>query len=78
MGRRKTSGADFKSIPPGQVMEELDNLVRLGALYLEEAGPGGFAKAADVAGTSRHRVTERGKRIAESPKGEELTIEEIV
>ena len=70
--------ADFKSIPPAQVMEELDHLVRLGALYLEETGLKSIAKAADVALTSRYRATERGKRIAESPKGEELAIEEIV
>ena len=70
--------ADFRRVAPAEIMEELDNLVHLGALYLEEAGPGGFTKAADIAGTSRYRVTERGKRIAESPKGEELTIEEIV
>jgi len=37
-----------------------------------------FAKSADVAGTARYRVTSRGNRIAESPKGEELAIEEIV
>jgi small GTP-binding protein len=70
--------ADFRRIAPGEVMEELDNLVRLGALYLESAGPGDFIKAGDLGGTARYRVTERGKRIAESPKGEELTIEEIV
>ena len=70
--------ADFKSIPPAQVMEELDHLVRLGALYLEETGLKSIVKAADVALTSRYRATERGKRIAESPKGEELAIEEIV
>ena len=70
--------ADFKTIPPAQIMEELDHLVRLDALFVEEAGPKVVVKAADVAGTSRYRVTERGRRIAESPKGEELTIEEIV
>jgi hypothetical protein len=37
-----------------------------------------FAKAVDLPGTARYRATERGKRIAESPKGEELTIEEIL
>lgn len=70
--------ADFKTIPPAQVMEELDHLVRLDALYLEEAGPKVIVKAADVALTSRYLATARGKRIADSPKGEELTIEEIV
>lgn len=34
--------------------------------------------AADVAETSRSHVTARGKRIAESRKGEELAIEDIV
>ena len=37
-----------------------------------------FAKSADVSGTARYRVTSRGKRIAESPKGEEDAIEEIL
>jgi len=52
--------------------------VRLDALSLDEAGAKTFVKAADLPGTARYRATERGKRIAESPKGEELAIEEIV
>jgi small GTP-binding protein len=70
--------AEFKSILPGQIMEELDNLVRLDALAVDEAGAKTFVKSADLSGTARYRATERGKRIAESPKGEELAIEEIV
>src|SRR2546422_5779806 len=69
---------EFKCVLPAQIMEELDNLVRLDALSLEEAGPRTFVKAVDLPGTARYHATERGKRIAESPKGEELTIEEIV
>lgn len=46
--------------------------------FFEESGPKAFVKSADVAGTSRYRAIARGKRIAESPRGEELTIEEIV
>ena len=69
---------EFKQVLPAQIMEELDNLVRLDALSLEEAGPRTFVKAADLPGTARYNATERGKRIAESPKGEELAIEEIV
>jgi small GTP-binding protein len=68
----------IKQVPPGEIMDELDNLVRLGALTLDEAGTSTFAKAADLPGTVRYRVTDRGKKIAESPKGEELAIEEIV
>ncbi|MGI0148727.1 MAG: GTPase domain-containing protein, partial [Thermoplasmata archaeon] len=70
--------AHFKQVPPGEIMEELDNLVRLGAVALDETGAKTFAKAADLPGTVRYRVTDRGKRIAESPKGEELTIDDIV
>ena len=70
--------AEFKAILPVQIMDELDNLVRLDALALDESGPKTFAKSADLSGTARYRATERGKRIAESPKGEELAIEEIV
>src|SRR5205807_9255388 len=68
----------MKGVPPGDIMDELDNLARLGALTLDEAGTSTFAKAADLPGTVRYRVTDRGKKIAESPKGEELAIEEIV
>jgi small GTP-binding protein len=70
--------ADFKGVTPAEILEELDNLVRLGALVLDETGATTFTKAADLPGTVRYRVTDRGKRIAESPKGEELAIEEIV
>jgi 50S ribosomal subunit-associated GTPase HflX len=70
--------AAMKQVHPGEVMDELDNLVRLGVAALDEAGTSTFAKAADLPGTVRYRVTDRGKKIAESPKGEELAIEEIV
>jgi hypothetical protein len=70
--------AEFKNVVPALIMDELDNLVRLDALALDEAGAKTFVKAADVPGTERYRATERGRRIAESPKGEELAIEEIV
>jgi len=63
---------------PAQIMEELDNLVRLEALGLDPSGTKTFVKAADAPGTTRYWATERGKRIAESPKGDELAIEEIV
>jgi hypothetical protein len=68
----------MKQVHPGEVMDELDNLVRLGVVTLDEAGTSTFAKSADLPGTVRYRVTDRGKKIAESPKGEELAIEEIV
>src|SRR6267143_7152717 len=67
----------FKTVLSAQILEELDNLVRLDALSLDEAGAKTFVKAADLLATARYRATERGKRIAESPKGEELAIEEI-
>lgn len=70
--------ADFRGVAPADIMDELDNLVRLGAVVLDETGAKAFARAADLPGTVRYRVTERGKRIADSPKGEELAIEEIV
>ena len=69
---------EFKAVLPAQIMDEIDNLVRLDALSLDESGPKTFVKAADLPGTARYRATERGRRIAESPKGEELAIEEIV
>ena len=59
-----------------RLMEELDHLVRLDALFLEEAGPKTFVTTADVSGASRYKATPRGKRIAESPRG--LAIEVIV
>jgi hypothetical protein len=70
--------ADFRGVTPAEIMEELDNLVRLEAVVLDETGAKAFARAADLPGTVRYRVTDRGKRIAESPKGEEVAIEEIV
>ncbi len=70
--------ADFRQIVPGDIMTELDHLVRLDAIALDEAGPKTFVKAAEVPGTARYRATARGKRIAESPRGEELAIEEIM
>lgn len=70
--------AEFRQLSPGDLMEEIDNLVRLDAIALDEGGAKEFVKAADLPGTVRYRVTPRGKRIAESPKGDELTIEEIV
>jgi hypothetical protein len=45
---------------------------------LDEVGTKTFAKASDLPGTVRYRVTDRGKQIAASPKGDELAIEEIV
>jgi len=70
--------ADFRQIVPGEIMTELDHLVRLDTIALDEAGPKTFVKAAEVPGTARYRVTARGKRVAESPRGEELAIEEIM
>jgi Ras family len=70
--------SDFRGVTPGEVMEELDNLVHLGAVVLDETGALTFAKAAELPGTVRYRATDRGKRIADSPRGEELAIEEIV
>src|SRR5438552_1998285 len=70
--------SEFKAVLPAQIMEELDNLVRLEALALDPSGTKTFVKAADAPGTTRYWATERGKRIAESPKGDELAIEEIV
>ena len=68
----------LKHVEPAQIMEELDHLVRLGAVSIEESVPGTFVKSADVSPTSRYRVTARGKRIAVSPRDEALLIEEIV
>ena len=59
-------------------MEELAHLVRLEAIVLDEAGPKTFVKAADVSIGLDTWSTPRGRRIAESPKGEELAIEAIV
>ena len=71
--------ADFRPVPPGDLMEEIDNLVRLDALTLDDPGsPKTFVKSAELLGTVRYRATPRGKQIAESPKGDELTIDEIV
>ena len=70
--------AAFRPVVPSQIMEEIDNLVHLDAIALDESGPKTFVKSADLPGTARFRATERGKRIAESPKGEELAIEEVV
>src|SRR6266550_3879739 len=71
--------SEFKAILPAQIMEELDNLVRLEALALDPSGTKTFVKAAEAPGTTRYWATDRGKRIAESPKGgDELAIEEIV
>ena len=69
---------EFKQVMPAQIMDELDNLVRLEALSLDVSGSKAFVKAAEAPGTTRYWATERGRRIAESPKGEELAIEEIV
>src|SRR5439155_918106 len=71
--------SEFKAVLPAQIMEELDNLVRLEALALDPSGTKTFVKAAEAPGTTRYWATDRGKRIAESPKGgDELAIEEIV
>ena len=68
----------LKQVEPAQIMEELDHLVRLASVSVEESVPGTFVKSADVAPTSRYRVTARGKRLASSPRDEALMIEEIV
>jgi hypothetical protein len=70
--------AGLKQVPPAEIMEELDHLVRLDALSVEESLPGAFVKSADVAPTSRYRLTPRGRRIAESPRDAGLLVEEIV
>ena len=71
--------ADFRPVPPGDLMEEIDNLVRLDALTLDDPGSlKTFVKSAELPGTVRYRATARGKQIAESPKSDELTIDEIV
>jgi len=70
--------SEFKAVLPAQIMDELDNLVRLEALALDPSGTKTFVKAAEAPGTTRYWATDRGKRIAESPKGDELMIEEIV
>ena len=70
--------ADLKPVAPAIIMEELDNLVHLDAIFLDEAGPKTFTRAADVSATAHYKATTRGKQIAVSPKGDDLSIEEIV
>ncbi len=50
--------SEFKAILPAQIMEELDNLVRLEALALDPSGTKTFVKAAEAHGTTRYWHTQ--------------------
>ncbi|MEK6988456.1 MAG: Rab family GTPase [Candidatus Thermoplasmatota archaeon] len=56
----------FKELDHNELMEEVDNLVRLGILQKEESGPASF----------RVVVTERGQDLAASNLWEELVVDE--
>ena len=68
--------ANFKTVMPASLVEELDHLVRLDLLRQEESGPKTFVKTASMPADFRFKSTPQGQKIAESPSMEELVVYE--
>ncbi len=68
--------ARFKEVPPAQVMQELDHLVRLELLALDVPAGQAFVQTSTMPATTRFRITPEGRKVAENPSIDEMVIEE--
>src|SRR5439155_319737 len=59
--------ANMQDVKPDEVMEELDNLVRLELLVQYNAGPKTFLKSSTLPATFRYQITPLGRKVAASP-----------
>ncbi len=66
----------FRDVPPAQLMQELDYLIRLELLALEAEGSKPFVQTASMPASARCRITPAGRKLAESPSTDEMVIEE--
>src|SRR5207253_10058412 len=64
-------------VKPDEVMEELDNLVRLDLLVQYDAGPKTFLKSSTLPASLRYQITPLGRKVAASPAIEDLVVEYI-
>lgn len=67
--------ANMRDVKPDEVMEELDNLVRLDLLVQYDAGPKTFLKSSTLPATFRYQITPLGRKVAASPAIEDLVVE---
>src|SRR5207245_10672334 len=68
--------ANMRDVKPDEVMEELDNLVRLDLLVQYDSGPKTFLKSSTLPATFRYQITPLGRKVAASPAIEDLVVEE--
>src|SRR5256886_14642881 len=67
--------ANMRDVKPDEVMEELDNLVRLDLLVQYDSGPKTFLKSSTLPATFRYQITPLGRKGAASPAIEDLVVE---
>src|SRR5437867_11397339 len=67
----------MRDVKPDEVMEELDNLVRLDLLVQYNAGPKTFPKSSTLPASFRYQITPLGRKVAASPAIEDLVVESI-
>ena len=67
--------ANMHDVKPDEVMEELDNLVRLDLLVQYDAGPKTFLKSSTLPASFRYQITPLGRKVAASPAIEDLVVE---
>ncbi len=67
--------AGMRDVKPEEIMEELDNLVRLDLLVQYDAGPKTFLQSSSVPASFRYQVTPLGRKVAAGPTLEDLVVE---
>src|SRR5437870_4638559 len=67
--------SNMRDVKPDEVMEELDNLVRLDLLVQYDAGPKTFLKSSTLPASFRYQITPLGRKVAASPAIEDLVVE---
>lgn len=68
--------ASMRDVKPEEIMEELDNLVRLDLLVQYEAGPKTFLQSSTVPASFRYQVTPLGRKVAAGPTLEDHLVVE--
>src|SRR2546428_132242 len=67
--------AGMRDAKPDEIMEELDNLVRLNILVQYDSGPKTFLKSSSAPASFRYQITPLGRKVAASPTEQDLVVE---
>ena len=65
----------MRDAKPDEIMEELDNLVRLNLLVQYDSGPKTFLKSSSAPASFRYQITPLGRKVAASPTEQDLVVE---